>query len=132
MIINGSNIKAMKTGKGNTESIKETDVLGKIYKTIKPVLITLWTRNMKMNQEDIIALEIIERKIQGRIYGGNKVDDLWKRKTNEELWGDGGVCYEDGGRISGYWVIKCLQAVKKDGDKWFVTEVLLERPWNVF
>jgi hypothetical protein len=57
----------------------------RIYRTIiRPVVIygsEAWKLNLKEKQ----SLEIFERKVLRKIYGGKKIGQIWERRTNKEI-----------------------------------------------
>lgn len=57
----------------------------RIYKTVIRPVVTYGSEIWKMNVTERNLLEIFERKVLRRIYGGKKVGDLWIRRTNAEL-----------------------------------------------
>lgn len=61
------------------------NVKKRLYKTIiRPVVIygcETWKLNLKEKQ----SLEIVERKVLRRIYGGKRTGEVWERRTNKEI-----------------------------------------------
>lgn len=57
----------------------------KLYKTIIRPIATFASETWVLTQEDLRKIEIWERKVLRRIFGGIKENDEWRRRTNKEL-----------------------------------------------
>ncbi|CAH1110661.1 unnamed protein product [Psylliodes chrysocephalus] len=57
----------------------------KIYKTKTRPVDTYGSEVWKENKKEKHSLEIFEQIMLRKIYGGNKVDNVWLRRTNVEI-----------------------------------------------
>lgn len=58
----------------------------RIYKTILRPTVLYGSETWVVNKKQQTKLEIWERKILRKIYGGKKTDDGWERRTNNEIY----------------------------------------------
>lgn len=58
----------------------------RIYKTILRPTVLYSSETWTMTKKTQYSLEVWERKVLRRIYGGKKVDGVWERRTNAEIY----------------------------------------------
>ncbi|KAI4456720.1 hypothetical protein MML48_8g00015877 [Holotrichia oblita] len=56
-----------------------------LYRTIIRPTVTYGRETWVMNKREAEKLEVWERKIFRRIFGGRKVNDHWERRSNQEI-----------------------------------------------
>lgn len=67
---------------GTTQSIEKKL---KIYKTIIRPIVTYASVTWTLNKAELIRLEAWKRKVLRKVFWGMKVNNMWIRRTNEEV-----------------------------------------------